>query len=203
MGTERKLLAASKPQPRISGPFKRPCANGGWKSYCPVGIFCRRPQSRRRGGAQCRYIVPVVQDLGKDKAAFKAIEHALCLPLFPLTCAEGITIRPPAYQEPCVSMRKTQAARVLQEFSLSLKGAGSVDQHLRAVFARSKDSCGGGQLLDEVVKASRTFLKSLGSLGRRERGPWCSHNFDLVWWEAQNLTGSLFRPWPYHIPLLC
>ncbi|CAE7347226.1 unnamed protein product, partial [Symbiodinium necroappetens] len=103
-------------------------------------------------------------------------------------------------EEPCVSMRKAQAARVLQEFRLSLKGAGSVDQHLRAVFARSKGSCGGGRLLDEVVKASRTFLKSLGSLGRRERGPWCSHNFDLVWWEAQNLTGSLFRPWSYHIP---
>lgn len=109
----------------------------------------------------------------------------------------------PPCLEDCISLRKSQVASILQHFRRSLVGAGtvrSVEELLGTVFRPR--SCEASQPLEEAVQAGRRFLKNLGSLGRREQGPWCSHNFDLEWWEARNLTGAMFMPWPYHIQLL-
>lgn len=108
--------------------------------------------------------------------------------------------RAAAGQKDCISLRKSQVASILQHFRRSLVGAGtvrSVEELLGTVFRPR--SCEASQPLEEAVQAGRRFLKNLGSLGRREQGPWCSHNFDLEWWEARNLTGAMFMPWPYHI----
>ncbi|CAE8610962.1 unnamed protein product [Polarella glacialis] len=99
--------------------------------------------------------------------------------------------------ETCARLKDQKRADSLHAFRKAITGSATPDAYLRM----ARDAAVHDNLCnaykpegDLMVRATVDFLGDLGALGRREIGPMHGSQFDLTWWEADNLTGALYDP---------